>query len=109
MRTTKEAFAKYQAMCHAMQSGVRAELELGDDGASPKHLRTGMNISMVSVKTIRPTLSLFFTAAKARSAHNSAATSFFILSTLPNAPEADRSTTNTMVSSRSSTYRLTYG
>ncbi len=47
MRTTAEAFEKYQQMCHAMQSGVRAEHELGSDDGTPKHLRTGVNTAMV--------------------------------------------------------------
>ena len=54
-------------------------------------------------------MSLFLAAAKARTAQNSAASSFFILLTVPNSPEALRSTANSTVSSRSSTNRLMNG
>ena len=64
---------------------------------------------MRSVKISSPTLSLFLAAAKARTAQNSAASSFFSLLTVPNSPEALRSTANSTVISRSSTNRLMNG
>ena len=33
---------------HAIQTGVKFDLETGSESASPKHLRTGLNIAMVT-------------------------------------------------------------
>lgn len=36
--------ATYEEACHAVQSGVAFELGQGSECASPKHLRTGLNL-----------------------------------------------------------------
>lgn len=40
---------RYEAACHAMQSGVAATMDIQgrDPGTEPKHLRVGINSSMV--------------------------------------------------------------
>lgn len=38
--------ARYLAACHAMQSGVAAEMEIGSEDTSPKHLRVGVNSAL---------------------------------------------------------------
>lgn len=44
---TREEFLKeYKRLGHALQTGVATMMQMGDAGASPKHLRTGLNISM---------------------------------------------------------------
>lgn len=42
--------AEYERLAHAMQTGVAYTVEgaFGDDSASPKHLRTGVNSAMVT-------------------------------------------------------------
>ena len=67
----------------------------------------GMNSSTSPVNATRPTRSLCRIAENASSAVSSAATSVLLLAAEPNVPEADRSTTNNTVSSRSSTKRFT--
>lgn len=53
MRTTAEAFEKYQQMCHAMQSGVAAEIAQGmAEDTTPKNLRTGVNSAMVDASAL---------------------------------------------------------
>lgn len=43
-----EAFARYEAAMHAVQSGIALELELGiSTNTTPKHLRLGVNSAMV--------------------------------------------------------------
>lgn len=43
----EEARARYMAAAHAMQSGVKAKMEIFPDGeTSPKHLRVGVNAAM---------------------------------------------------------------
>ena len=39
---------RYLAAAHAMQSGVAMEIELGSAQATPKHLRVGVNSSLVN-------------------------------------------------------------
>ena len=39
--------ARYDRACHAMQSGVAAEMNLGGGATEPKHLRVGVNSAMV--------------------------------------------------------------
>ena len=38
---------RYDAACHAMQSGVAAEHGRGSNDGSPKHLRVGINSAFV--------------------------------------------------------------
>lgn len=40
-------FARYEAACHAMQTGVKLDMENGSNSASPKYLRVGVNSAMV--------------------------------------------------------------
>jgi hypothetical protein len=50
---------EYMALMHAMQSGVKAvtEIQQGDTAAhSPKHLRTGVNASMILGSAVVKTL-----------------------------------------------------
>ena len=49
---TAEDTARYNAAAHAMQSGVKAEIELGSTDTEPKHLRVGVNSALVSVAAI---------------------------------------------------------
>ena len=65
--------------------------------------------SILSVKSISPTLSPFFPALNASNAANSAAVCRLLLAVEPNSPEAERSTSSITVSSLSSTNFLTYG
>jgi len=44
----EELKARYQAALHAVQSGVRMLIELGDTLAEPKHLRVGVDSAMVN-------------------------------------------------------------
>ena len=49
--------ARYRAAMHAVQSGVAAKMQLPSGGSeegetSPKHLRVGVNSSMVSVSAL---------------------------------------------------------
>lgn len=39
---------RYNAACHAMQSGVAVELGIDGTSGTPKHLRTGVNSAMVN-------------------------------------------------------------
>lgn len=42
-----EHMARYERACHAMQSGVAMEMQLGARNTEPKHLRVGINSAMV--------------------------------------------------------------
>ena len=44
---TEEQQLKYQALCHAMQTGVATDHAQGSNDGSPKHLRVGINSAMV--------------------------------------------------------------
>jgi hypothetical protein len=46
--TTEQAAARYQAACHAMQSGVALEHSQGARDGEPKHLRVGVNSALVT-------------------------------------------------------------
>lgn len=52
-KDVEELQAKYNALCHAVQSGVAMEMNTPQGGAGergscgPKHLRTGVNIALV--------------------------------------------------------------
>lgn len=48
----EDVLKEYYALSHAMQSGVQAELSLGDTSANPKYLRTGINSAMSDVSAI---------------------------------------------------------
>ena len=39
---------RYLAAMHAVQSGIKMKMERGWDGASPKHLRVGVDSAMVN-------------------------------------------------------------
>ncbi len=39
---------KYEALCHAMQTGVAYEMEYGSKDTEPKHLRVGINSALVN-------------------------------------------------------------
>lgn len=41
------AMSRYFKACHAMQTGVAADLEHDPSSATPKHLRVGVNSAMV--------------------------------------------------------------
>jgi hypothetical protein len=43
-----ELDARYRAALHAVQSGIKMKMQLGWDGASPKHLRVGVDSAMVN-------------------------------------------------------------
>lgn len=43
----EDAYQRYVAAAHAMQSGVAAKMERDPSETTPKHLRTGVNSSMV--------------------------------------------------------------
>lgn len=50
--TLEEAISRYDAAAHAMQSGVKYDIEItpadgNTEGTSPKHLRTGVNSALV--------------------------------------------------------------
>lgn len=45
--STAQAAQRTYDAAHAMQSGVKFDLELGSDSASPKHLRVGVNSALV--------------------------------------------------------------
>ena len=45
---SKEAVERYTAAAHAMQSGVAAEMQIDPANVSPKHLRVGVNSSLVN-------------------------------------------------------------
>lgn len=45
--TTDDLHNRYMAAAHAVQSGVAMELNDDPSSASPKHLRTGLNMAMV--------------------------------------------------------------
>lgn len=49
MSKIEEYKRRYHAAAHSMQSGVATEMQVDPDGAgtSPKHLRTGLNASLV--------------------------------------------------------------
>lgn len=48
MEETLEAiWQEYLDLCHAMQSGVAAEMNYDQDPVTPKHLRTGVNSALV--------------------------------------------------------------
>ena len=49
----QQVTAEYEALVHAMQSGVMAEMELGLNKAhTPKQLRTGINSAMVETSVL---------------------------------------------------------
>lgn len=52
MTTRQEDLDRYNAACHAMQTGVKYEMENGSEegraAVTPKHLRVGVNSAMVS-------------------------------------------------------------
>jgi hypothetical protein len=39
-------YSKYQALCHAMQSGVAVRMQQDPSDTNPKHLRVGINVAM---------------------------------------------------------------
>lgn len=39
--------AKYEALAHAVQSGVAAKMHIAPEETEPKHLRVGVNMAMV--------------------------------------------------------------
>jgi len=41
----EQILKEYHALCHAVQSGVKAEQESGSQDCTPKHLRAGINMS----------------------------------------------------------------
>lgn len=43
----EELARKYQALVHAMQTGVMYLMHHGDEGHTPKHLRVGVNVALV--------------------------------------------------------------
>lgn len=43
----EDAYRRYTAAAHAMQSGVAAKMARDPSETTPKHLRTGVNSSMV--------------------------------------------------------------
>jgi hypothetical protein len=43
----EDAYQRYTSAAHAMQSGVAAKMERDPSETTPKHLRTGVNSSMV--------------------------------------------------------------
>lgn len=43
---------RYEAAMHAVQSGVKAEHELGSDDGSPKHLRVGINSAIIQTTAL---------------------------------------------------------
>jgi hypothetical protein len=43
-----ELNAKYQALMHALQSGVAFDQASGSDDGAPKHLRVGVNSALIS-------------------------------------------------------------
>lgn len=47
MASKEEYAARYAAAAHAMQSGVKSEMELGSRDTEPKHLRVGVNSALV--------------------------------------------------------------
>jgi hypothetical protein len=44
----EELQQRYAAAAHAIQTGVAYELEIDSASGTPKHLRTGLNVEMVS-------------------------------------------------------------
>lgn len=44
----KNAIGRYNAACHAMQSGVKFDQETGSNDGTPKHLRVGVNSALVN-------------------------------------------------------------
>jgi hypothetical protein len=65
-----DANDRYNAACHAMQSGVAMEMQNDPSSTSPKHLRVGVNSAMVDSATIARLLidRGIFTEAEFRSA-----------------------------------------
>lgn len=51
-KTIDEAQSRYNAACHGMQTGVKMLMEKGDAATSPKHLRVGVNYSMVETSAL---------------------------------------------------------
>jgi len=47
MKSLEELKEEYKSLCHAMQSGVAAKMNVDDSECKPKHLRVGVNSSMV--------------------------------------------------------------
>lgn len=48
----RERFEKYEALVHAMQSGVAATMHYDDHSTQPKHLRVGINSAMVETSAL---------------------------------------------------------
>ncbi|GAA0749610.1 hypothetical protein [Sphingomonas trueperi] len=48
----EEQRQRYEAACHAMQSGVAFEQSAGSKCGSPKHLRVGINSAMVETSAL---------------------------------------------------------
>jgi hypothetical protein len=46
-KTVKELRQEYFALAHAMQSGVAMKINYDDSDTNPKHLRVGVNSTMV--------------------------------------------------------------
>lgn len=50
---SKQDQDRYMKACHAMQTGVKMEMELHmNDAHSPKHLRVGVNSAMVETSVL---------------------------------------------------------
>ncbi len=48
---------EYLELLHAIQSGVKATIELGiSNEATPKHLRTGINSALINISALGQTL-----------------------------------------------------
>ena len=45
--TLQEKRAKYARLAHAVQSGVKAKMEIDGSETTPKHLRVGVNMAMI--------------------------------------------------------------
>lgn len=48
MKRMDELQERYNALSHAMQSGVAFKMNYSDSETSPKHLRVGVNSSLIS-------------------------------------------------------------
>ena len=48
MKRLEELQERYNSLCHAMQSGVAFKMNYSDSETSPKHLRVGVNSSLIS-------------------------------------------------------------
>lgn len=50
--TDKELREEYLSHLHAVQSGIKVKIDLGDDFATSKHLRVGVDSAMVSDRAL---------------------------------------------------------